>query len=56
MWVGWRFFVKRVPAAERHGGDGAGRIIGRVHAVLLRREKAQGVGHITQVGGDQFLP
>ena len=32
------FYRKGVLAAERHGGDGAGRRTGRVHGILLRRE------------------
>ena len=42
-------------AAERHRGDVVGKGIGRVHGILLRREREQGVDHGRQVGADQFL-
>ena len=37
------FYREGVLAAERRGRDGAGRGIGRVHGILLRREREQGV-------------
>ena len=50
------FYREGVLSAEGHGGDGTGRRIGRVHGILLRREREQGVDHSRQVCGDQFLP
>ena len=50
------FYREGVLAAERHGRDGAGKGIGRVHGILLRREREQGVDHSRPDGGDQFLP
>ena len=54
------FYRKGVLAAERHGGDGAGKGFGRVHGILLRREREQGVvlvGRLVAINSyhEQFL-
>ena len=48
------FYREGVLAAEIHQEDGAGRGIGRVHGILLRRDGEQRGDHSKQVGGDQF--
>ena len=50
------FDMEGVLAAEIRGGDKAGRGIGRVLGISLRREKEQVVDHSRQVRGDEFLP